>query len=144
MDRFERLAIEAECTRLINHYANLSDEGRWTELAGLFTEDAVFARPSSPDIPIRGRQAILDGFASRPALPGRRICANIVVTAESRDVATAFSVVAHYLGLGAPAGGLPINDTQPPLIGSFADRIVREGGDWRFAERRGELLFRRP
>jgi len=32
----QRRAIEWECARLINHYANLNDEGRWEEVAALY------------------------------------------------------------------------------------------------------------
>jgi hypothetical protein len=30
---------------------------------------------------------------------------------------------------------------QPPLVGTYADRLVRTAEGWRFAERRGSLDF---
>src|SRR2546423_5791038 len=41
--------IVRDCTRQINHYAQLNDAGAVAELCQMFTEDAVFARPSDPD-----------------------------------------------------------------------------------------------
>ncbi len=142
MDRYERIAIEAECTRVINHYVNLSDAGRWQELCDLFTEDALFARPSAPDKPIQGRAAILNAFTSRPARASRHVCSNIVIDVVDAQTATAFSVVTLFLGKDAPDGGLPIMDPTP-LVGSFEDRLVRQGEAWRFAERRGGLFFQK-
>ena len=47
----QRLAIEWECTRLVNLYANLNDVGRWEALAALYAEDGLMSRPTAPDAP---------------------------------------------------------------------------------------------
>ena len=44
----ERAAIGWECERLIHLYAMLNDAGDFEAMAGMFTEDGVFARPSLP------------------------------------------------------------------------------------------------
>jgi hypothetical protein len=44
----ERRAIEADCERLIKLYVNLNDAQDWPAVAALYTEDAVFRRPSAP------------------------------------------------------------------------------------------------
>ena len=62
-----RRAIEWECSRLVNLYANLNDAARWPELTDLYTEDGLMTRPSAPDVAIVGRAAILEAFTSRPA-----------------------------------------------------------------------------
>ena len=82
-----RRAIEWDCATLINLYASLNDAARWAEVAALYTEDGSMTRPSAPNVPIIGRDAILAAFESRPARTTRHITANIVVTALDADTA---------------------------------------------------------
>ena len=124
-----RRAIEADCTRLVNLYANLNDAGDWAGVAALYAEDGLMTRPTAPDAPIVGREAILAGFLARPARTTRHICANVVIEVESLTMARGES--AMLLFTGAPA----------PLVGSFNDRFVLTAEGWRFAERRGSMLF---
>jgi len=125
----DRRAIEHDCARLIALYANLNDEARWDEVAALYAEDGVMVRPTAPDAPIHGREAILAAFRSRPARITRHVCSNVVIDVVGPDLARGFS--AMLLFTGAPV----------PLVGSFHDlfRLTSEG--WRFAERRGSLTF---
>jgi len=138
----ERQAIEWECTRLINDYANLNDQGRWPEVAALYAEDGLMTRPTAPDQPIVGRETLLATFLSRPPRVTRHVCANIVVTVESDSAASAYSVILLFSGQAASDGGLPMRDDKPPLVGEYRDRFVRTADGWRFAERRGTLSFR--
>jgi 3-phenylpropionate/cinnamic acid dioxygenase small subunit len=126
----ERRAIEADCERLIKHYANLGDAQDWPAVAALYAADARFARPSQPGVFIDGREAILTSFLARPPRAQRHVVANVVVDVEDADHARAFSVILLYQG-----------DTAP-LVGTFSDRLVRTGEGWRFAERVGGLDFR--
>jgi len=125
----ERRAIEADCARLIALYANLNDSARWDEVAALYAEQGVMTRPTAPDAPIVGRDAILAAFRSRPPRTTRHVCSNVVIDVDSADEARGTS--AMLLFTGAPA----------PLVGSFHDRFVRTPEGWRFAERRGTLFF---
>lgn len=125
----ERRAIEWECARLIAHYANLNDAGRWEDLATLFTEDGVMVRPSAPDSPINGRQAILDALRARPPRVTRHFCSNIVIDVTTADLARGESAMLLFTEQG------------PPLVGSFHDRFVRTDQGWRFAERTGRLSW---
>ena len=137
-----RQAIEQECTRLINDYANLNDQARWEDVAALYAEDGLMTRPSAPDQPIIGREAILAAFQSRPPRISKHVCANIVVTVESETEASAYSVILLFSGKAADDGGLPIRDDAPPLVGDFRDRFTLTDDGWRFSERRGGLSFR--
>ncbi|MDB5685202.1 MAG: hypothetical protein JWM38_2608 [Sphingomonas bacterium] len=137
-----RRAIEWECTRLINDYANLNDQGRWQDVAALYAEDGLMTRPTAPDQPIVGRDALLASFLSRPPRASRHVCANIVVTVESETEASAYSVILLFTGKLADDGGLPIRDDGPPLVGDYRDRFVLTSEGWRFSERRGALSFR--
>lgn len=125
----ERRAAEADCARLIALYANLNDAARWDEVAALYAEDGVMVRPTAPDAPVTGRAAILAAFQARPPRVTRHVCSNVVIEVESADSARGES--AMLLFTGGPA----------PLVGSFHDRFVRTADGWRFAERRGSLLF---
>jgi len=138
----ERRAIEADCARMIKHYVNLNDAQDWPAVAALYTEDARFARPSQPGVFVEGREAILASFLARPARAQRHVIANVVVDVEDADHARAFSVIVLYMGDAAEDGGLPVQDAKSPLIGTFADRLVRTRDGWRFAERVGGLDFR--
>ncbi len=125
----ERHAIEADCARLIALYANLNDEARWEEAAALYAPDGLMTRPTAPDAPIVGQDAILAAFRARPPRITRHVCSNVVIDVESADTARGTS--AMLLFTGAPG----------PLVGSFHDRFVRTPQGWRFSERRGTLLF---
>jgi hypothetical protein len=126
----ERRAIEWECTRLINLYANLNDEARWEEAAALYAEDGLMTRPTAPDSPIVGREALLASFLARPPRTSQHVVGNIVVEVESADSASAKSVILLFTG-----------KEGPPLIGSYRDRFVRTREGWRFSERRGALTW---
>jgi ketosteroid isomerase-like protein len=137
----EHRAIEADCERLIKHYVNLNDAQDWPAVAALYTEDALFKRPSGGD-PIEGREAILASFLARPPRAQRHVIANVVVNVEDADHARAFSVIVLYQGDPAPAGELPAMSAHSPLVGTFTDKLVRTAEGWRFAERVGGLDFR--
>lgn len=141
MTEEERRAIEADCERLIRHYVNLNDAQDWPAVAALYTEDAVFRRPSGGEA-IAGRDAILASFLARPPRTQRHLMANTVVEVEDADTASAFSVIVLYQGDPAPDGELPAISSNSPLVGWFRDRLVRTREGWRFAERVGGLDFR--
>jgi hypothetical protein len=66
--------------------------------------------------------------------------------ADDGLTATASSQILLFTGSADPAGGLspanlPIASASPPLVGSYADRLVLADGVWLFTERRGSLDF---
>ena len=141
MTEEQRRAVEADCARLIHAYAWANDAQDWAACAALYTEDAVFRRPSGGD-PVIGRAAILAGFTARPARAQRHAVASILVDVVSADEARARSVIVLYMGDAAEDGALPVQDAKSPLIGTYTDRIVRTAEGWRFAQRTGALDFR--
>ncbi len=130
MDHAERRDIELDCARLINLYATLNDQARWEEVVALYAPDGLMTRPTAPEQPIVGHEALLAAFQSRPARTTQHVCANIVVTAETSDTASATSAMLLFTG----------PDT-PPLVGTYRDRFARMNGVWLFSERRGALSF---
>lgn len=127
---WDRLQAERSCERLILDYAALVDADDWAAVAALYTATGRMSRPTAPDHFIEGRAAILAGFLARPPRVTRHICANIRVTVISAVEAIATSQLLLFTSADAP-----------PLVGSYADRMVDEGEGWRFAERRGSLDF---
>lgn len=125
----DRRAIEQDCARLVALYANLNDAGRWDEVAALYASDGRMARPTAPDDWIVGRDAILAAFLSRPARTTRHACSNVVIDVVNESEATGESAMLLFTSEGAPK------------VGSFHDRFVAVEGKWRFAERRGSLIF---
>ncbi|SEJ93730.1 SnoaL-like domain-containing protein [Sphingobium sp. AP50] len=129
MTEGDRRAIEQDCARLVALYANLNDAARWEDVAALYAEDGRMARPTAPDDWIVGRDAILTAFLSRRARTTRHVCSNIVIDVLDESHASGESAMLLFTGEGAPK------------VGSFHDRFVRVQGEWRFAERRGSLIF---
>lgn len=123
-------AIEWDCARLINLYAQLNDASRWEEATALFTPDGRLTRPSAPDEPIVGREAILAAFLARRPRTTRHFCSNVVIDVAGPDSATGRSAMLLFT-----------SKEGPPLVGGFEDRFVRTDEGWRFAERRGTLTF---
>ena len=141
MTEEERRAIEADCARLIHEYTWANDAADWETCTALYTEDAIFRRPSGGE-PVTGRAAILESFRARAARAQRHAIANILVDVVSENEARARSVIVLYMGDEAQDGGLPVQAAKSPLIGTYEDRIVRTPEGWRFAERTGALDFR--
>jgi ketosteroid isomerase-like protein len=136
----ERAAIGWECERLIHLYSMLNDAGDFQAMADMFTPDGVFARPSQGDVLIRGRDAILAAYTSRPPRFTRHMITTVVVTVEDADNAVAHS----YLSLhsGQAGEGLPRPAEPGYLIGDFKDRLVRVEGVWKFQARLGSLALK--
>lgn len=138
----ERRAVEFECTRLINHYANLTDAHDWEGVVSLYTSDGLMTRPTAPDAPIVGKGALMDAFTARPPRISRHVCANVVVDVASETEASAFSVILLFTGTASDDGGLPIKGEGAPMVGTYQDKVKKTTEGWRFAERRGALCFR--
>ncbi|OYY70404.1 MAG: hypothetical protein B7Y47_09705 [Sphingomonas sp. 28-63-12] len=126
----QRRAIEWDCARLIHLYAQLNDAARWSEVAALYAPDGSMTRPTAPDAPVIGREAILAAFQARPPRTTRHVCANVVIDVESPSRAQGNSAMLLFTSAAAP-----------PLVGGFEDRFVLTDAGWRFAERRGTLTF---
>ena len=140
LTEIERTMIEWRCSQLVARFALLNDASDYEPMVALFTEDAVFARPTVPDKPMVGRAAILEQFRQRPKRTLRHVMANTVITVESAERATGVTYMVLYAGPPLAEGekGPPLTD-QAPMIGAFRDVYVKVGDEWLFAERRGEL-----
>jgi uncharacterized protein (TIGR02246 family) len=132
----EELLAERAITRLIHQFIRLNDAGDYEALAALFTPDGRFTRPTTPDQPIIGREAILASFKARPPRLTRHLAANIEIdlladgqTAQARSQIILFT---------SPVAGGPVS----LLVGGFDDELVRQGDGWLFRSRQGSLLMK--
>jgi hypothetical protein len=143
MDRMQFLEIELACTRLINQFAVFNDAGRFQELVELFTPDARYARPIAPDAFITGKADILASFEARPQdRVGRHLITNVLIDVQDATRATGFCYVTLYSGNTAHKAekfGLQAQSSQ--FIGEYADRFVLTPQGWKFAERKGCIIF---
>jgi len=129
INEHQRMEIEWTCTRLIHAYALRNDAADWAAVAAMFKADGTLTRPSAPDQPIRGRDAILSSFLARPPRTTRHICANVVIDVMAEDAAVGESAMLLFTGNG------------PPLVGSFRDRFALTAEGWGFAAREGQLDY---
>lgn len=137
----ERRAAEWDCERLIRRYALLNDAGEFEALVALFTEDGQFARPTDPDNPLIGRDAILAAFQGRTPRTTRHLVTNVVVDVEGSDAARAISYMTLFSG---PTGALPLQAEGAVAVGAFHDTLRRTAEGWRFAARRGSVALTKP
>jgi ketosteroid isomerase-like protein len=141
MEVGERLAIIDACCALIYRYGYLNDERDYEALAELFTEDAVFRRPSAPDKPITGREAILAAFKARPTdTVTFHLVTDVLVEVDSADRARARSRILLLSGPRSANRAYPdVATTAPPLPGVFRDNLSLTAAGWRFSKRVGGL-----
>ena len=125
----DRLEIEA----LLRRFGQLNDEGRFEELALLFTDDGRFSRPSDAGHLTIGRRAILEAFRARPPGPQRHhLVGDVEVMRLDGDDASVRSRSIVLVDLGERGGQVS--------IGGFRDELRRHEGVWRFASRTGFTL----
>lgn len=138
LNDLQRLSIETQCTQRIHRYARLNDANQFDALADLYTEDGVFARPSEPDIHLRGRSAILASLKARPPRPTRHLMTGIEVTVDSSTRARAHSNILLLIGEGATSPAT----IKATLLGTFDDVLQKVNGEWLFTQRLGALQMK--
>ena len=139
----ETMLIERACERLITEFFEAVDLRNEAHLDTLFTEDATYARPITPDTIISGREAIRKSFEARPAgRVGRHTCSNARITVESADRATGVHRVALYMGPEQnPDPQFGYQADARVLVGEFSDVFVNTSHGWRFQSRRGRVIL---
>lgn len=143
MDAMQQLVIEQACTKLMNQFAVLNDQGRFGELADLFTDNASYARPIAPDALIEGKANIRATFESRPKeRVGRHIISNIIIDVQGPERAKGLCYVLLYSGhVEKPAEKFGLQAIPPQLVGEFHDEFVLTPGGWKFQVRKGRIIF---
>lgn len=136
-DRIEQTVIQWECQQLLNRVVSLTDRQDWEALANCYAEDAVLSRPSDPDNPIQGRQAILESFKARPPRTSGHMVGNAVFTLHSKEHVESVSRV--WLVTGPASDSLPVVANGPLLVGTFIDQLKWNGQRWLVAHRDGSM-----
>ena len=133
-DATERMLIEWECTKLVNHYNHLNDAGRFEEAAALFAEDGSFLTPATPE-PVMGRQAILEMLKRRAPGTFRHFVTNLVIDAESSVEARGKSYL--IVAMSRERDPLKAVADVPPFTGEIDEHFVLTNEGWRFGHRSG-------
>ncbi|MGO9946829.1 MAG: nuclear transport factor 2 family protein [Steroidobacteraceae bacterium] len=142
----ERIEIERACERIVHAYSRALDLGDMSAAADLFSENGSMARPMAPTQVIQGRESIRAALLTRPkTLLTKHLATNVMIDVLSRDEAHGLS----YLTMISTTPGdavAPFISAGPVYFGEFKDRFVREGGEWKFLERRGsiQMKFHQP
>lgn len=134
--------IERECTRLVLLFTEYVDSGHYEALKELFAPDGVFYRPAEPDRAMTA-QDVVESYRLRLCTnASMHLVTNILITPESD---TAASGSARILFYAAPTDSINTigmgRKATMQFVGRFSDRFVRTPQGWRFAQRRGEILF---
>jgi len=143
MGAVERLEIERACERLVYAYARALDVGDLAAAADCFAADGAMARPMAPEQLIRGRETIRAALLSRPkTLLTKHLASNVMIDVDSREAAHGVSCLTMISTTPPPETKPPFVSQGPVYFGEFQDRFVREGGVWKFLERRGSIQMR--
>ncbi|HTQ99191.1 MAG TPA: nuclear transport factor 2 family protein [Candidatus Acidoferrum sp.] len=139
----QRLLIEQACTRLMNEFAVFNDQGRFADLAELFIDDAVYARPIMPDTLIQGHANIRAAFESRPKeRVGRHLITNILIDVQAPDRAIGSCYALLFSGaIDKPAEKFGLQAVPPQLVGEYHDEFVLTPHGWKFSQRKGRIIF---
>jgi len=146
LSSMERVEIERACERIVHAYSRALDLGDMSGAADFFAENGSMARPMAPTQVIQGRESIRAALLTRPkTLLTKHLATNVMIDVVSRDEAHGLS----YLTMISTTPGdavAPFISAGPVYFGEFKDRFVREGGEWKFLERRGsiQMKFHQP
>jgi hypothetical protein len=140
MNPNDRMLIEWSCEKLCRQYNLFSDQADFGKLSELFTDDALFIRPTMPDVEFRTRGDILAAFRKRPPITVQHQINNCVVDVQSPTEASGICVLSFLM---APGTDEPLPRIGGPLhFGEFRDRFVLTSDGWKFAERRGRMVLK--
>jgi hypothetical protein len=139
----ERIEIEHACERIVHAYSRALDLGDMSAAADYFTEKGSMARPMAPGQIIEGREAIRAALLTRPkSLLTKHLATNVVIDVMGREEARGLSYLTMISTTPALDAVAPYVSAGPVYFGEFKDRFVREGGQWKFLERRGSIQLK--
>ena len=139
----ECIEIERACERIIYAYSRALDLGDMSAAADFFAENGSFARPMTPKVVVQGREAIRAALLTRPKdLLTKHLATNVMIDVLGRDEARGHSYLT-MISTTPPAGTeAPYVSAGPVYFCEFADRFVRERGEWKILERRGTIQMK--
>ena len=121
------MSDEDAIRRTLAEYCQFCDDGRFDELADLFTADATFHVLEKAHQGPSQVRAFMEK-AQPPERRGRHVCSNTVIDLDG-DTARVFT---DYVFVARSDG-----ETFAIIsVGRYHDRLVKDHDRWRFAERR--------
>jgi hypothetical protein len=139
----ERIEIERACERIVYAYSRALDVGDMSAAADFFAESGSMARPMAPEQVIRGRETIRAALLTRPkTLLTKHLATNVMIDVVSRDEARGLSYLTMISATPPGDAVAPYVSAGPVYFGEFKDRFLREGGEWKFLERRGSIQMK--
>ena len=125
-DAASRTADELAIQRLMSTYCQMVDDGRFADVAALFTADGGFENNG-----VRIGQAELVSFLEQAQVPerrGRHSCAYALVQFDGDDTARAAT---DFVFMGRAEGAFFVK-----FVGRYHDTLRRGPDGWQFVERR--------
>jgi hypothetical protein len=138
----QRLEIERACERIVYAYSRALDLGDMSAAADFFAENGSMARPMAPEQIIHGRETIRAALLTRPkTLLTKHLATNVMIDVVNCDEARGLSYLTMISTTPVDVA-VPHISAGPVYFGEFKDRFVREGGAWKFLERRGSIQMK--
>jgi len=138
----QRVEIERACERIIYAYSRALDLGDMSAAADFFAENGSLARPMAPEQVIQGRETIRAALLTRPkTLLTKHLATNVTIDVVGPNEARGLSYLTMISTTPGDAAA-PYVSAGPVYFGEFKDRFVREGGEWKFLERRGSIQMK--
>lgn len=122
------LLDERAIGQLLLRYVALNDSADYEGLVALFAPDGKLVRPTAPNAPIQGREAILAAMRARPPRKARHLVCNVEI--EILDATRARARSTMVLITATDAG-------KDISVGGFDDELEKQGGAWLFRSRTG-------
>jgi len=134
--------IERECSRLVLLFTELVDSGRYEQLKDVFAPDGLFYRPAEPERAMTVDDVIASYRMRLTPHVAMHMVTNVFITPESDSTASGSARILFFAAPTEAANEVGRGrKATMQLVGRFSDRFVRTPQGWRFAERRGEMLF---
>jgi uncharacterized protein (TIGR02246 family) len=139
----ERLLAEQACRDLVVRAAHCTDSHRHEDFAALFAPDAVLTRPGGE--PLRGREAILASYRTRPVdRITRHLVTGSVIELASATQARGLSYVLLWGGDLTDAEGPSGRPARRQVMGEFEDVFSLTAEGWRIARRDARFVLYAP
>lgn len=140
MDRTLVPAIVSDCTQTLIKFYWCLDEKRYDELAGLFTANGVWVRRKQELV---GPAAIVAAMSEREGWRTAHVVSNISIQVVDEQTAETSQYVTLYRHEGSPEEKGPAPLSAPRAILHHRDKLVRVGGEWKFARKTSRPVMSR-
>ena len=142
MEISDKLAITAECRRLVFAYVFYVDHGDGAGLEALFAQDASLERG---ELKLKGCAQIRQALSQRdPLLQTHHHCSTVHIDVHSPEQASGVTYfqLFRYRGAATDGPSKPAVPTSAEVVGEYHDEFVKTPEGWRFQTRVTRAAFR--